>query len=217
MSQLILTKQRARSDQDKQIRRRAILHAARALFAETSYAGFAMADVAARTGLVKGTIYLYFRTKEELLLALLGELLWAWLDDLDAALDEARGRMGAARLADVFVHSLRRHEPLRRLLAVLETVVEHNVDASTIRAFKQTLLKRLAATGARLSRWLPHLSAGDGMRVLLHVNALVTGLQQMADPAPTVRAVLEEPALRSLRVDFQRELRAALVTYFNGF
>ena len=40
------------------------------VFAEVSYAGFSMADVAARAGVAKGTLYLYFKTKEELLLAL---------------------------------------------------------------------------------------------------------------------------------------------------
>jgi AcrR family transcriptional regulator len=47
-----------------------ILHAAAAVFAELGYRRTRMIDVAERAGVGKGTIYEYFRTKEELFLAI---------------------------------------------------------------------------------------------------------------------------------------------------
>ena len=61
---------RARNTEDKQQRRQAILDVAWALFQETSYAAVTMNGVAERAGLAKGTMYLYFKTKEELFLTL---------------------------------------------------------------------------------------------------------------------------------------------------
>lgn len=208
-------RERARSVEDKQLRRGAIVALARQLFAERGLSGFAMAEVAARAGLVKGTLYLYWPTREELLLAALEELLWPWLDELDARLDDARAPARPRTLAAAVCDSLASYDPLGRLLAVLQTVLEHNVSTASIRRFKTTLGERMAATGARLERHLLSLKGGEGVRVLLHLNAILVGLQ-MADAAPAVRALLEEPALRPLKVDLPRELRAALTTYFAG-
>ncbi len=208
-------RERARKAEDKQLRRRAIIDAARALFAKHGWAGFAMADVAAATGLVKGTLYLYWPTKEELLLAVLEELLWQWLDELDGRLDEARVPAGARKLAALVCDSLESYAPLGRLLAVLQTVLEHNVSRASIVRFKTELWSRMAATGVRLERQLP-LASGEGVRVLLHMNALLVGLVQMADSAPLVQEVLAVPPLSALKVELRRELGAALTTYFVG-
>src|SRR2546423_8021773 len=97
-------RERARKAEDKQLRRRAIVDAARAVFAERGLSGFVMADVAARAGVVKGTLYLYWPTREELLLAVLEELLWQWLDQLDGRIHDARPRLGARKLAQIICH-----------------------------------------------------------------------------------------------------------------
>jgi len=208
-------KRRARNDDDKRLRRRSILEAARAVFLDTSYAGLCMTDVAARAGLVKGTLYIYFRTKEGLLFALFEELYWRWLDDLDAAL-AAEARLTPERIADAFVGGLSRNEPLARLLTVLQTVLEHNVSADMIRCFKRAVTERLAPITTRLEAAFPALRPGHGRRAYYRALALAIGLKQIGDPAPIVAAIHEEPEFRSQRIDFATELRAALVTYFRG-
>jgi AcrR family transcriptional regulator len=60
---------RAVSDEQKLERRAAILDATFALFAGSSSEAVAMADVAKKVGLAKGTISLYFRTRDESFLA----------------------------------------------------------------------------------------------------------------------------------------------------
>ncbi|MDB4966707.1 MAG: TetR family transcriptional regulator [Myxococcales bacterium] len=212
----MVLRERARKAEDKELRRRAILDAARTVFAERGWSGFAMSEVAARSGVVKGTLYLYWPTREELLLAVLEELLWAWMAELDARLDDARAPAGPRTLAAVVCESLSSYEPLGRLLAVLQTVLEHNVTRPSVLRFKTTLLERAAATGARFERHVPKLADGEGVRVLLHLNAILVGLVQMADSAPMVRELLSVAPLSALKVDLPRELRAALTTYFLG-
>jgi len=208
-------RERARSNEDKELRRRAILDAARTLFAAHGLTGFAMADVAERAGVARATLYLYWPTREELLLAVLEELLWQWLDELDGRLDETRVPVPPRKLAKIVCESLAAHEPLGRLLAVLQTVLEHNVSRASIVRFKSELALRMAATGARFERQIP-LGDGEGVRVLLHLNALLVGLVQMADSAPLVQEVLSQPPLMALKVELPRELREALITYFVG-
>ena len=57
----------------KQARPRELLDAALALFVEKGFAAARAEDIAARAGVSKATLYLYFRSKEDLLKALIAE------------------------------------------------------------------------------------------------------------------------------------------------
>jgi AcrR family transcriptional regulator len=208
--------QRARREEDKEARRRQLLEAALGLYTATSYDEVKMADVAERSGLAKGTVFLYFPTKEALFLALLEELLFAWFERLEAGLARGEGRWTGARVARTVAESLEGEEPLTRLLARLQTVLEQNVTREQASGFKERLLAALARAGARVEQRLPFLQPGEGGRFFLHVHALVTGLRQMADVAPVVREVLEAPHMAPLRVDFTAELTLALTTLLRG-
>jgi len=70
--------QRARTDDQKELRRQAILAAGRAHLAEVGFERFAMGPLAKAAGVARGTLYLYFPTREELLYTLHLEALHAW-------------------------------------------------------------------------------------------------------------------------------------------
>lgn len=57
----------------KEANRKAILDAARQVFAELSYGGATVRDIIRRTGLAAGTFYNYFKSKEEVFEALLDD------------------------------------------------------------------------------------------------------------------------------------------------
>jgi DNA-binding transcriptional regulator YbjK len=61
-----LNGQRARATEDKAIRREQLLAAAALLFDARGPREITIAEVARSAGLAKGTVYLYFATKEEL-------------------------------------------------------------------------------------------------------------------------------------------------------
>jgi AcrR family transcriptional regulator len=72
----------------KQSRPGEILAAALACFTERGFAGTRMDDVAAKAGVTKGTVYLYFSNKEELFEAVVRSELVPNIDRLEAALAE---------------------------------------------------------------------------------------------------------------------------------
>jgi AcrR family transcriptional regulator len=80
---------KARRAREKAQRRREILEAARLEFFERGFHRPTVDDVAARAEVSKGTIYLYFVSKEEILAHLLLEGLDMLLTDLEAACDSA--------------------------------------------------------------------------------------------------------------------------------
>ena len=92
----------------KQDRERRILAAARSLFDRNGYAKTSMEDVAERAGLAVGTLYNYFRSKDDLLLAIMRR-------EADRLLRIAEGIVAdpphdavvaIAAMADLFVESI---------------------------------------------------------------------------------------------------------------
>jgi len=70
-------------------KRNVILDAARTVFSRQGYAGAAVGEVASEAGVAKGTLYLYFKSKEELYLAALAR-------DLGCLAHRARAEMERA-------------------------------------------------------------------------------------------------------------------------
>ena len=206
---------RARKDEQKAERRQAILAAGRVLFAARPFADIAMSEVAERAKLAQGTLYLYFRTQEELFLALVDEELGAWLGRVDARL--ARLRVPTpARVAALLAEEVSAAPALQALLSLLHAVLEQNLEEAAARAWKASLCAGMAPVAARLEAALPALGAGGGTRLLLTLHALVVGLAQMARPSPVIARVLADPALAPLRVDFDPALHHALAALVEG-
>jgi AcrR family transcriptional regulator len=207
---------RARSDEDKQERREAILATTAAMYErEPSFAGFTMAALAQEAGLAKGTLYLYFRTKEALFLALLESGFDAWFDDVDARL-QGEGAWSIEQAADAIVRSIRGRETLARLLSIMPAIVEHNVEFEAALRFKRQVMQRADATGRLLQARLPWLAEGEGARFLVHLHALVIGVWQLAEPSPVIRRVMDTPELAPARVDFAEDLRFLLSAVLRG-
>jgi len=212
--------QRAMTDEQKETRRQMILAAALALFKASPYDAISMAQVAERAGIAKGTVYLYFKTKEELFLALQTQAFAEWFDEIDAHLAGLAAqppRCAPDAVVEMLGDSLRGRGALTRLLTLSHSILERNVDVSTAVSFKQFLHARTGRTGAALERCLPFLAAGGGAQLLLWLYALVIGVQAVAEPAPIVKqALAQEPSLEFFQVDFQRALRDLLRTLLDG-
>ncbi len=198
------TRRRARNDEAKQSRRSAILATAWQLFQGMPYSAIAMAEVAERAGLAKGTLYLYFKTKEELFLALQEQQLADWFDEVDRALAADRADWTSGDVVSLLCGTLERRPGVARLLAILSPTLEQNIPFAEALRFKRQLAERLAGTGSLLERRLPFLAAG------LRCQALVVGLQHLADPAPVMRQVLAEPGMALFDIELKRELNATL-------
>jgi AcrR family transcriptional regulator len=217
-SEIFSNKHRAVKDNQKQQRRQDILDIAWKLFQETSYQSITMAEVAEKSGLAKGTVYLYFKTKEELFLSVQEQQLNDWLDEIDSRLVEAynKNQHEIDQVVSLLCQSLQQRTALTRLLAILHSILEQNIDFDSARRFKQLVLTRLSATGTRLERVLPFIESGHGVQVLLRIYAFIIGLQQLAYPAPVVRQVLEEPDLQGMQIDFDQEFSQTLEIILYG-
>lgn len=75
-------------ERQRQEREQLILQAAEELLLEKGYHETSMEDIASRVGISKGTVYLHFASKEDLMFALLQRGLRVFVSALDDALDQ---------------------------------------------------------------------------------------------------------------------------------
>lgn len=207
----IETPRRARTDDQKLARRQLLLDVAWEQFQTQPIGEITMAGIADRAGLAKGTVYLYFQTKEELFLAVEEQQLAGWFTDLEARLQWTRRRLRTTDAAELIADSLAGRDGLTRLLAIQHSLLEQNIDIETAAAFRQAVLTGLEQTGAVLERKLEYLAAGRGAHVLLRILAAVIGLEQLAHPAPAVAAAIAQtPELAPFRLNFANETAAVI-------
>ena len=207
---------RAMTEEQKRLRRADILKVALHRFSLMPYDHLSMADTADAAGVAKGTLYLYFRSKEEMFLAVYTDELNAWFDELDQALTTSQGEASIAAFLQRLGDSLARRPQLLRLIAILHTVLEGNVDYATAKRFKTWSKERFQKTGGLIERHLPFLKPGQGTELILRINALVIGFEHMAEPAGVMREVLAEEELAMFRVDLQQALLGTLGTLLMG-
>src|SRR5215813_6082104 len=82
---------RPRWERRKEARPAELLVAALELFVERGYASTRLDDVAAKAGISKGTLYLYFANKEELFKAVVREALVARLVEFKSQIGKFQG------------------------------------------------------------------------------------------------------------------------------
>jgi TetR/AcrR family transcriptional regulator len=87
---------RGRREKEKSARRASILAAARETFTSRGIAGATMEEVALRAEITKPTLYGYFRTKDEILVALMVPV----FADIGARLEELRERLDSDLITD---------------------------------------------------------------------------------------------------------------------
>ncbi len=216
------TFQRARSEEQRGLRRRAILDAAAAMLAEMPVARVSLNELSRRVGLAKSNVLRYFESREAVLLELLDSAWQVWLaqleQDLGAAVDAGappaeRGDQVAAALAT----SLAAQPVLCDLLSAQAAVLERNVSPQVAAQYKRTSLASIAALGRVLLGYVSELGEHDAGR-LAAATAMVAGaLWPHAQPSAAMQAAYQaDPALAAMRIDFTASVREVLEVLIAG-
>ena len=175
----MVIRQRAIQAEAKQERHHAILDAAERLLSRSKDRMANVAEVADEAGLAKGTVYLYFPSKEELLLAVHERNIDGFFRELVAGLEGD----GDVTIDDILALTHRHmvEPPLFLPLAArCFGMMGQGMPSEAASAFKQRMAQRLQRAGAGLGRHFPDLTHSDGVGLLRHSYALIIGLWQMS-------------------------------------
>ena len=205
---------RAVLPEDKSERRAAIMRAAVALLKLAPQGAFSVEALARKAGLAKGTVYLYFGTREEVLLAVHAERQQLMFDLLEKAL--AGPNADIRMVARTVTRFVRAHPEFLPLAANCRGMLETNIGIDAALAYKQCVGVRLAQIGARMEVLFPTLAKGQGVGLLMASYALMIGLWQISDPPACLAAAMERPDMRMFNVDLEKQLGVVLVNLWEG-
>ena len=216
-----MTFQRARNEEQRAIRRQAILETASAMLDEMPVAEVTLNELSRRVGLAKTAVLRYFESREAVLLDLMDDRTATWLAELEQELadgvDSSRSAPERAeQMADVLSRSLAAQRVLCDLFGAQGGVLEHNVSVEVVRRHKRASLGNLAVMAGLVRRHLPEV--GDHAELFcLHVLVMGGALSAYTSPPPSLLAAYEsEPELAVHHADLRTALRLAGITSLVG-
>ncbi|AYY14881.1 TetR/AcrR family transcriptional regulator [Actinobacteria bacterium YIM 96077] len=216
-----MTFQRARSVEQRQVRRQAILDTAASMLAEMPVAEVSLNEMSRRVGLAKSNVLRYFESREAVLLELLDGALQAWLaeisDELAASVDpQLSARERGDQLAAVLSRSLAGATTLCDLINAQPGVLEHNVSVDVVVHYKRSALHLLATMIDLVRSHLPELR--DHARMVCMTTLILAGaLSTYGRPSASTLAAYEvDPTLAELHLDLASMLESAVGTLITG-
>jgi AcrR family transcriptional regulator len=209
-------RQRARSSAHKQLRKDALLDAARELAAQRGVREVTLVEVTARVGLHPTAVRRYFESREELLLEL-AEQGWAdWRDRLTAGLGEARG-LSAGQLAEIVSGSLEQLPLFCDLLTHVVLSLEGAVRLDRARQYKAAAGRAYDAMTQALVDADAGLDHAGAQTLLTAAMSCGAYLFQLSRPTATLRQLYaEEPRWAHDALRFREQLTGLLTAMAQG-
>jgi AcrR family transcriptional regulator len=212
------TFQRARSDEQRALRRQAVLDTAAAMLREMPVADLSLNELSRRVGLAKSNVLRYFDSREAVLLELLASSFREWLAHLAADLPSAvRRRAGfkrrAEQLATAISRSLVERPVLCDLMSTQAAVLEHNVSVEAVTRYKLATLADAEILAGLVHDALPELSQDDAWRYTVGVWLMTSALWAYArPPEAALQARAADQRLEKTNLDFLATLEDYLTT-----
>lgn len=200
---------RALHDWQKEQRSLAILEAAEALFKSRRGELPRVDDVAKKAKVAKGTVYLYFPSKEAIFLSLLEWRLSEWIDDALAEIASSP-TLSVDRLIDALIRYPADNRVVLDLASFSSALLETNVDEKTALAYKTALAEKLERISTAIAGSNLSITKSDAMDLLLRGYAYMLGLWQLVEPQWVTTAARRKEKIRWFQLGFEDEARAGL-------
>ncbi|MEW2290297.1 TetR family transcriptional regulator [Streptomyces sp. NPDC047841] len=201
--------QRARSAEQREVRKQAILEAATQLLTEMPVSEISLRELSRRVGLSKTNVVRYFETREAVFFELLNRSLTEWIEELPADLPPA-GAASPQTVTGALARSLARRSLLCDLLSALGSELERNISAESARAFKLAHVRLLGTLADLLRRHITALTPAAARELVSLTVVCTAGLWPFAHPSPAVAEAQEDPELAGTKVDFAERLGRTL-------
>lgn len=213
--------QRARSEEQREVRRRAILDTAAAMLVEMPVAALTLNELSRRVGLAKSNVLRYFESREAVLLELLDDATGEWIAAIApglAAIPPGPVADRCTALAGLLARTLAQRPVLCDLIGAQAAVLERNVSPAVAARFKRAALATITEAGALVRGVLPELDEERATRFAGMASLGAGAIWAHTQPSPAMLAAYEaEPALAVLRLDFEPALAELLRVLLLGW
>ncbi|MET7277329.1 TetR family transcriptional regulator [Kribbella sp. NPDC005582] len=215
------TFQRARSEEQRAVRRQAILATAAEMLTELPVNDVSLNELSRRVGLAKSNVLKYFDSREAVLLELSAAELTAYVDDLAAGVAAIPAEASLAErsglLVDLLVSTFGARPVLCDLIGAQASVLERNISTETALAFKRVAAVAFERLIELVTIALPEIGREGAARFVPPASLLAGAVWNHAHPTPALLAAFEaDPSLAPLRMEFEPTLREQLHTLLAG-
>ncbi|MFF0478837.1 TetR/AcrR family transcriptional regulator [Streptomyces sp. NPDC004284] len=210
--------QRARSAEQREIRKQAILDAATQLLSEMPVGEISLRELSRRVGLSKTNVVRYFETREAVFFELLNRSLAQWIEELPAELPSPipHGAASPAAVTDALARSLAERSLLCDLLSALGSELERNISAESAREFKLAHIRLLDRLADVMRGSMTGLTPATSRELVSLTIVCTAGLWPFAHPSEAVAEAQRDPELAGTRVDFAQRLGRTLHVAVTG-
>lgn len=207
---------RAHSPEQREVRRTAILDAAKEMLGEMPVADITLNGLSRRVCMAKSNVLRYFESREAVLLELCAEALGEWVDALNAELaagvnPSADVATRVARVAEIIAESLAARPVLCDLISAQAAVLERNISTDTVLRYKRASGADVDRLADMIATQLPELDIDRARRFTILAALMATAAWTHSQLPPAVAAALDaDESLQSHRLDFTATLRESL-------
>jgi AcrR family transcriptional regulator len=220
----VTTFRRARSAEQRAVRRTAILETAAAMLTELPVSDLSLNELSRRVGLAKSNVLNYFESREAVLLELSSAELAAWVEDLASALGGTASTASTASVEEraeglvaAVVSTLAERPVLCDLISTQASVLERNISTETALTFKRAAAVAYERMIEVVVGALPELGADGAGRFIAAASMLAGAIWTHSHPVPAVIAAYEaDPSLGTIRMEFEPALRDNLWLLLRG-
>jgi TetR/AcrR family transcriptional regulator len=205
--------ERARREEQKEVRRSAILAAARKLATERGPMTLRLNELGRRSRVSKPNIYRYFESREDVLISIFLDEVSEMVGQLEMLMPQTEGNLSdvAMLLTDMYLA----RPVMCQLQSMLSPVLEHNLSFERLCAVKRDTCQLTLRAAAALEKALPWLGK-DAAWTVQAVSFQVAALWPAAHPSQTAAKVFALPEFAPFKPDAEVVLRQFIETMLSG-
>ena len=177
-------------------RREEIISACEKLYQTMSFREITLKEIGQETSFSRPTVYNYFRTKEEIFLALFEREYMRWNEELDT-ISEENDSLTVTQIADKIARSLEKREQLLKLLSMNNYDMEANSRQELLTTFKAAYGQSMAKIRGILSKFCPKMSSEEQQSFIYVFFPFMFGIYPYAKATEKQKA-----AMKDAQVDF---------------
>ncbi len=205
---------RASTSESKEYRKQTILEAATSLFFENPGALPTVNEISKCCGIAKGTVYIYFSTKEQIFLTIIEELFTEFIEKTKGFIINSENSDDPLKsIIEDLCKYFSENRTMLYLAGMTNSIIEQNIEIEAAYEHKKSIQKQLLSLGEVMGSTLGHDKVLCA-KLLLRTYAIILGVWQVCNPPKKVHEIHQKEGAKFLLPDFENELRETLTPFW---
>jgi len=208
--------QRATTDKQKESRRNDIFETTLSLFKEHGYENVSFNKIAKEAGFTKSNMYRYFKSKEDIFLAIFGEMFKTWQTHYISELRKLNANESYTVFARTWVDSYLKYPNFLDLIPLLFISLEKNSSYEQLIKFKAMSKDLLFQVSLEVGRIYPSLDPDRAFKLINSSFATTSSFWASNFQNETLKKVYEQDELKFLKPNFKEDLTFSIEIFLRG-